>query len=74
MAKLMQTYKFVTRNPINGKKQQYLEQISNILVYLKLALVTLMLILGMVVMDESKSEAFYNGPVVNYVGLTSFLK
>ena len=27
--------------------------------------------LGMVVMDESKSEAFYNGPVVNFVGLTS---
>jgi hypothetical protein len=27
--------------------------------------------LGMVIMDESKTEAFYNGPVVNYVGLTS---
>tara|TARA_B110000046_G_scaffold182770_1_gene217456 strand:+ start:1 stop:2298 length:2298 start_codon:yes stop_codon:yes gene_type:complete len=27
--------------------------------------------LGMVIMDESKSEAFYNGPVVNFVGLTS---
>ena len=27
--------------------------------------------LGMVIMDESESEAFYNGPVVNYVGLTS---
>ena len=25
----------------------------------------------MVVMDESESESFYNGPVVNYVGLTS---
>jgi len=27
--------------------------------------------LNMVVMDESESESFYNGPVVNYVGLTS---
>ena len=26
---------------------------------------------NMVLMDESKSEAFFNGPVVNYVGLTS---
>ena len=26
---------------------------------------------NMVVMDESESEAFFNGPVVNYVGLTS---
>ena len=30
-----------------------------------------MLTLGMVIMDESETEAFYNGPVVNYVGLTS---
>ena len=27
--------------------------------------------LNMVLMDESESEAFFNGPVVNYVGLTS---
>ena len=26
---------------------------------------------NMVLMDESESEAFFNGPVVNYVGLTS---
>ena len=27
--------------------------------------------LGLVLMDEYETEAFYNGPVVNYVGLTS---
>ena len=26
---------------------------------------------NMVLMDESESEAFFNGPIVNYVGLTS---
>ena len=30
--------------------------------------------LGMVIMDKSETEAFYNGPVVNYVGLTSVPK
>ena len=59
------------RNPINGNQQTVSGTDIKYNGLFETSVGDFDVNLGMVVMDESTSESFFNGPVVNYVGLES---